>query len=181
MKATLKTFNYLSFINPHNLRNSTILSSRHLPQSQLPSSCLNSGFRFFRSNHLFCTQSGSLMEVFKAVLSQGSNSCDRIAIKSDGKSYSYGHLTSSALTISKMFHHEKGGETSKYEGYGSLQGARVGIVAKPSAEFVAGVLGTWFSGGVAVPLALSYPEAELLYVMNNSVRLLVFLCFVYFV
>lgn len=45
----------------------------------------------------------------------------------------------------------------------------MGIVAKPSAEFVAGVLGTWFSGGVAVPLALSYPEAELLHVMNDSV------------
>ena len=42
-------------------------------------------------------------------------------------------------------------------------------MAKPSAEFVAGVLGTWFSGSVAVPLALSYPEAELLYVMSNSV------------
>jgi acyl-CoA synthetase (AMP-forming)/AMP-acid ligase II len=52
---------------------------------------------------------------------------------------------------------------------GNLGGARIGIVAKPSAEFVAGVLATWFSGGVAVPLALSYPEVELLYVMNNSV------------
>lgn len=51
----------------------------------------------------------------------------------------------------------------------SIGGARVGIVAKPSPEFVAGILGTWFSGGVAVPLALSYPEAELLHVMNDSV------------
>lgn len=50
-----------------------------------------------------------------------------------------------------------------------LHGARVGIVAKPSAEFVAAVFGTWLSGGVAVPLALSYPEAELLYVMKDSV------------
>lgn len=62
-----------------------------------------------------------------------------------------------------------------------ISGARVGIVAKPSAEFVAGVLGTWFSGGVAVPLALSYPEAELLHVMNDSVRrchvLLLLACF----
>ncbi|KAI5438196.1 hypothetical protein KIW84_024081 [Lathyrus oleraceus] len=40
--------------------------------------------------------------------------------------------------------------------------------SKPSAEFVVGILATWFSGGVAVPLALSYPEVELLYVMNNS-------------
>ncbi|KAL0743286.1 hypothetical protein Bca4012_084799 [Brassica carinata] len=117
------------------------------------------------------TQCGSVMEVFKAVFSEGSNASDRIAIKSDGKSYSYGHLTSSALTISKLFHNDdtkNGGETRKHEGFGHLQGARVGIVAKPSAEFVAGVLGTWFSGGVAVPLALSYPEAELLYVMSNS-------------
>ena len=50
-----------------------------------------------------------------------------------------------------------------------LGGIRIGIVAKPCAEFVAGILGTWLSGGVAVPLALSYPEAELLHVMNDSV------------
>jgi malonyl-CoA/methylmalonyl-CoA synthetase len=112
------------------------------------------------------------MEVFKAAFSEASNSCDRIAIKADGKSYSYGQLTSSALRISKLFLKDDttngGQETKKYEGFGSLKGARIGIVAKPSAEFVAGVLGTWFSGGVAVPLALSYPEAELLHVMNDS-------------
>ncbi|CAN7001088.1 hypothetical protein IGI04_020335 [Brassica rapa subsp. trilocularis] len=173
MTATLKSFNYFSYIINSRLHNSPILSyrRRRLPRSQPPTSCLNPGFRFFRPNHLFCTQSGSLMEVFKAVLSEGSNACDRIAIKADEKSYSYGQLTSSALTISKLFCREdttNGGESKKYEGFGSLKGARVGIVAKPSAEFVAGVLGTWFSGGVAVPLALSYPEAELLYVMNNS-------------
>lgn len=42
-------------------------------------------------------------------------------------------------------------------------------MAKPCAEFVAGILGTWLSGGVAVPLALGYPEAELLHVMKDSV------------
>ncbi|KAI5446140.1 hypothetical protein KIW84_014119 [Lathyrus oleraceus] len=51
---------------------------------------------------------------------------------------------------------------------GNLGGVRIGIEAKPSAKFVAGILATWFSGGVVVPLALSYPEVELLYVMNNS-------------
>lgn len=50
-----------------------------------------------------------------------------------------------------------------------LGGARVGIVAKPCPEFVAAILGIWLSGGVAVPLALSYPEAEILHVMNDSV------------
>lgn len=56
-------------------------------------------------------------------------------------------------------------------GSGYLKGACVGIIAKPSAEFVAGMLGTWLSGGVAVPLALSYPEAELLHVLKDSVCL----------
>ena len=51
-----------------------------------------------------------------------------------------------------------------------LQGARIGIIAKPSVEFVAGIFATWLSGGVAVPLAISYPESELLHVMNDSVR-----------
>ncbi|KAI5428738.1 hypothetical protein KIW84_033654 [Lathyrus oleraceus] len=51
---------------------------------------------------------------------------------------------------------------------GNLGGARIGIVAKPSGKFVVGILATWFSGGVVVPLTLNYPEAELLYVMNNS-------------
>uniref|UniRef100_A0A1J3I6P3 Malonate--CoA ligase n=1 Tax=Noccaea caerulescens TaxID=107243 RepID=A0A1J3I6P3_NOCCA len=171
MTATLKSFNYLSHINPR-LHNYKIFSCR-LPRNQPATSFLYSGFRFFQSNHLLSSQSGSLMEVFKAAFSEGSKACDRIAIKSaDGKSYSYGQLTSSALTISKLFRSDddttNGAQNGKYEGFGSLQGARVGIMAKPSAEFVAGVLGTWFSGGVAVPLALSYPEAELLYVMKNS-------------
>lgn len=59
--------------------------------------------------------------------------------------------------------------TSPLGGMGHLEGARIGIIAKPSAEFVAGLLGTWLSGGVAVPLALNYPEAELYHVMNDSV------------
>jgi acyl-coenzyme A synthetase/AMP-(fatty) acid ligase len=57
----------------------------------------------------------------------------------------------------------------------NLDGARVGIIAKPSAEFVAGMWATWISGGVAVPLALSYPEAELLHVMNDAVCATIFI------
>ncbi|CAI9295974.1 unnamed protein product [Lactuca saligna] len=45
---------------------------------------------------------------------------------------------------------------------------RIGVVAKPCDEFVAGVLAIWLNAGVAVPLALSYPEAELLHVMTDS-------------
>ncbi|KAG0605790.1 hypothetical protein M758_9G088000 [Ceratodon purpureus] len=49
-----------------------------------------------------------------------------------------------------------------------LEGARVGIMGKPCAEFVAGMWGTWLSGAVAVPLALNHPEAELLHVLSDA-------------
>ena len=41
-------------------------------------------------------------------------------------------------------------------------------MAKPSLEFVAGILRIWFSRGVADPFAFSYPEAEFLHVMNDA-------------
>lgn len=54
---------------------------------------------------------------------------------------------------------------------GHFGGSRIGNTAKPSALFVAAMIGTWLTGGVTVPLALSYPEAELLHVLNDSVCL----------
>lgn len=121
------------------------------------------------------------MEVLKSVATRGSTSSSNVAIRAEGKSYSYAQLISSAQKISSLLlsgHLKTTYESSKSEASSllvdgirkneHLSGARVGIVAKPSAEFVAGVLGTWFSGGVAVPLAVSYPEAELLHVINDS-------------
>ncbi|XP_028789187.1 malonate--CoA ligase isoform X2 [Neltuma alba] len=101
------------------------------------------------------------MEVVTAVAKHGLAAHASVAIRADQKSYSYKQLISSAQEISNLLC----GNDMKS---GNLGGARIGIVAKPSAEFVAAILGTWLSGGVAVPLALSYPETELLYVMNNA-------------
>ncbi|KAL0415213.1 UNVERIFIED_CONTAM: Malonate--CoA ligase [Sesamum latifolium] len=114
------------------------------------------------------THNSILMELVKAVAHRGSISPDSIAVTADQKSHSYHQLILSARKISNLL---TGADLNIVKGSGEnkhLGGARVGIVAKPSPEFVAGVLGTWFSGGVAVPLALSYPEAELLHVMNDS-------------
>ncbi|KAF5739160.1 malonate--CoA ligase [Tripterygium wilfordii] len=112
------------------------------------------------------------MEVVKAVFRQGAAAQDTIAIRAEDKSCSYGQLISSARKISNILNgaNLKTMSESNHENPSvrNLDGARIGIVAKPSAEFVAGILGTWFSGGVAVPLALSYPESELLHVMNDS-------------
>lgn len=108
------------------------------------------------------------MEAVKAIAGHGSTSHQNIALKADDKSYAYNHLVSSASKISLLLstHNQKTVDEPKENK--NLNGARIGIVAKPSAEFVAGVLAIWLSGGVAVPLALSYPEAELLHVMTDS-------------
>ncbi|KAL7140158.1 hypothetical protein ABFS83_09G103600 [Erythranthe nasuta] len=109
-----------------------------------------------------------LMEIVKAVAQKGSLSPKSIAIRADQNSHSYHQLILSARKISNLLLNPDSKNANEVGENNSLGGARVGIVAKPSPEFVAGVLGTWFSGGVAVPLALSYPEAELLHVMNDS-------------
>ncbi|KAI3777823.1 hypothetical protein L1987_47626 [Smallanthus sonchifolius] len=107
------------------------------------------------------------MEVVKAIASHGS-SHENVALKADDKSYGYNHLVSSAWNISLLLSSYDQKAVDGTTENKSLNGARIGVVAKPSAEFVAGVLAIWLSGGVAVPLALSYPEAELLHVMTDS-------------
>ena len=42
-------------------------------------------------------------------------------------------------------------------------------MAKPSAEFVASVWAVWLNGAVAIPLALSYPETELVHILTDAV------------
>jgi malonyl-CoA/methylmalonyl-CoA synthetase len=111
------------------------------------------------------------MEVVREVFKHSSAHGARAAIRADHKSYGFVQLISSALDVHNILCTKNDGDSSSIKGIdgtGFLRGARIGIVAKPSAEFVAGIFGTWLSGGVAVPLALSYPEVELLHVMNDS-------------
>lgn len=49
-----------------------------------------------------------------------------------------------------------------------LQGARVAFQALPTADYVAMLWGTWLAGGVAVPVSLSYPAPEVVYLLNNA-------------
>ncbi|KEH28803.1 fatty acyl-CoA synthetase family protein [Medicago truncatula] len=156
MRNSFRTFNkHFTFISfrklPHSFGYVTSSSSTHPTFS----------FSQFRSSSHSSSPSSSFMEVLKAIAKQDFASHGNVAIRADQKSYSYMQIISSAQKISNLLC----GSNVKA---GNLGGARIGIVAKPSAEFVAAVLGTWLSGGVAVPLAVSYPEVELLYVMNNS-------------
>uniref|UniRef100_A0A0C9RV82 TSA: Wollemia nobilis Ref_Wollemi_Transcript_11291_2136 transcribed RNA sequence n=1 Tax=Wollemia nobilis TaxID=56998 RepID=A0A0C9RV82_9CONI len=130
------------------------------------------------------------MEVVKAAANLGLEGQRKVALAAAQNSYSYGQLLTSAWQISSILkaghfssategqstedgHVEKTKEAiseskNTFDGTSNLDKARIGIIAKPSAEFVAGMWATWINGAVAVPLALSYPQAELLHVMNDA-------------
>ncbi|KAM2588792.1 hypothetical protein FF1_046521 [Malus domestica] len=165
---------YLRSTAPFNHLNQQLLRSLFSSSSSYPPSLRRTHplLCWSHSPHFSSLQSGSYMEESK-VANQGSDTHDTIAIRSNHKSYSYNQLISSASRISRLLSTGEFNATPSAlidggKGQGHLGGARIGIVAKPSAEFVAGILGTWLCGGVAVPLALSYPEAELLHVINDS-------------
>ncbi|KAL5729164.1 putative CoA ligase ccl8 [Ranunculus cassubicifolius] len=123
----------------------------------------------FPQPRFISSSASAFMEVVKGAARNTSAVRDSIALRVEGKSYTYAQLISSACKISTLLCDGVVTRASHdIRGTGHLGGARIGIVAKPSAEFVAGMLGTWLSGGVAVPLALSYPEMELLHVMHDS-------------
>ena len=53
-------------------------------------------------------------------------------------------------------------------GSGDLEGARVAFFVPPGFEHVATLWGIWRAGGIAVPLALSHPGAELAYTIRDA-------------
>lgn len=54
------------------------------------------------------------------------------------------------------------------EGRADLEEARVAFMAPPGWEYVAVQWGIWRAGGIAVPLAVSHPAAELAYVVEDA-------------
>ncbi|XP_010254053.1 PREDICTED: malonate--CoA ligase [Nelumbo nucifera] len=180
--SSFKATTYLKPLSSFRLlpETTTSLSFRHLG-IPFVSRQRNPSFSISQSRLFSIPSSCTFMEVIKAAIRQGSAARESIAVRAEQKSYSYIQLISSACKISNLLRNESSkttchGSNNKIspvsaEGVNRIEdlgGARVGIVAKPSAEFVAGMLGTWLSGGVAVPLALSYPEAELFHVMKDS-------------
>jgi malonyl-CoA/methylmalonyl-CoA synthetase len=58
--------------------------------------------------------------------------------------------------------------SSLLDGREELEGARVAFMVTPGCAYAAVQRGIWRAGGVAVPLALSHPPAELEYVLRDS-------------
>ncbi len=87
---------------------------------------------------------------------------DRLAIVDDRGTFSYRDLLDASASVASSLVALKvpGGGTT-------LAGARVAILIPPSFNFIAAQWGIWRAGGVAVPLALSHPRAELAYVLDD--------------
>ena len=84
---------------------------------------------------------------------------DRLAIVDDGGSFRYRDLLAASASVASALAGPRRRST--------LDGARVAVLIPPSFHFVAAQWGIWRAGGVAVPLALSHPQTELAYVLDD--------------
>ena len=83
---------------------------------------------------------------------------DRLAIVAADGMFTYGDLAAVATRVAEGL----------LGGAPDLREARVAFLVPPSFAYVAVQRGIWLAGGVAVPLALSHPPAELEYVIRDS-------------
>ncbi|NOT27049.1 MAG: AMP-binding protein [Acidobacteria bacterium] len=83
---------------------------------------------------------------------------NRVAIVSEGRSYSYAELDAASRRVAGAL----------LSGRDDLGQARVAFLVRPGFEYVAVQRGIWRAGGVAVPLAASHPPPELAYVVRDA-------------
>ncbi|BBN17220.1 malonyl-CoA/methylmalonyl-CoA synthetase [Marchantia polymorpha subsp. ruderalis] len=110
------------------------------------------------------------MQVISAVCKSVTVAPEKIAVTTGDEFFSFAELLRSAQSVSHLLedkykHHD---HSAAEEVRSDLIGARIGIIARPCAEFVAAVWGSWLNGYVVVPLALNFPEAELLHVITDA-------------
>jgi malonyl-CoA/methylmalonyl-CoA synthetase len=82
----------------------------------------------------------------------------RVAVVAGGRTFTYGDLDRASKRVAGAL----------LEGRADLEQARVAFFVQPGFEYVAVQRGIWRAGGVAVPLAISYPPRELEYVIRDS-------------
>ncbi|KAG6543188.1 hypothetical protein Mapa_015438 [Marchantia paleacea] len=149
-----------------------------IPESQLTHL---RGIVSLRNSLLKSADFESRMEVVKVALKLESAALEKVAVTAGDKSFTYAEVLRSAFNISSILENKDGSNGHVAEGEESAEkqvveaeagkkadGPRIGIMAKPCAEFVAAMWAAWLNGAVAVPLALSYPEAELMHVMTDA-------------
>lgn len=92
------------------------------------------------------------------LIENASQYSDRIAIKSNGQSYSYRELLSSSADVAG---HLLGDRKD-------LEEARIAFLVTPGFEYVALQWGIWSAGGIAVPLCTKHPLPSIQYVLDDT-------------
>ncbi len=82
---------------------------------------------------------------------------ERLALVTAEGQFSHGEMLSSSAGAAAVL----------LNGAADLAEARVALLAPPGRDFVAALLGIWRAGGIAVPLAVTHPAAELEYVLRD--------------
>ncbi|HEX8361812.1 MAG TPA: acyl-CoA synthetase [Longimicrobium sp.] len=93
-----------------------------------------------------------------AMVARAEAAAGRTCIVADEGTFSYAALLEASARVA----------AGLLDGRVDLEGARVAFLAPPGWEYVAVQWGVWRAGGVAVPLAVSHPEAELEYVVADA-------------
>lgn len=83
---------------------------------------------------------------------------DRLAIKSNGESYTYAQLLAQSEIIAKHL----------LNGRSDLQEARIAFIVDPSFDYTAIQWGIWRAGGIAVPLCVKHPYSSIRYVIEDT-------------
>jgi malonyl-CoA/methylmalonyl-CoA synthetase len=82
----------------------------------------------------------------------------RTAVVAPEGTFTYGDLLDASARLASAL----------LDGAADLAGARVAFLAPPGWDYVAVQWGIWRAGGIAVPLAVSHPPAELDYVVRDA-------------
>ncbi|HEX8395704.1 MAG TPA: acyl-CoA synthetase [Longimicrobium sp.] len=92
------------------------------------------------------------------IVQRAAGFADRTAVVAHNGTLTYADLLDASARVAAAL----------LDGRASLDGARVAFLTPPGWEYVAVQWGVWRAGGVAVPLAVSHPEAELEYVVLDA-------------
>jgi malonyl-CoA/methylmalonyl-CoA synthetase len=83
---------------------------------------------------------------------------ERVAIRSNGESYTYERLLIEARRIA----------TQLLDGEKDLNEARVAFLIQPGFDYVSTQWGIWLAGGIAVPLCVKHPLPSIEYVIKDT-------------
>ena len=94
---------------------------------------------------------------------------ERTAIVAGGRSWSCGDLLRASGAVAAKLGTEVPSAAPRVAGgRADLAGARVAFLVPPGFDWAATLCGIWRAGGIAVPLALSHPPAELAYALEDT-------------